>query len=156
MEEAMPRRIRVLVADDRSSARRGLRALLASWPAVEVVSEATNGAEAVRMVEACEPNVVLMDVSMPVLDGLEATRVIKSRWPEVKVVILTMYALHQTDAMAAGADWFLVKGCPTEDLLKAICSDQPTPIRSQGRPDPKPEKGRSDSILLAASAWSIP
>jgi DNA-binding NarL/FixJ family response regulator len=155
MEEAMPRRIRVLIADDRSSARRGLRALLASWPAVEVVSEAINGAEAVQMVETCEPNVVLMDVSMPVLDGLEATRLIKKGWPEVKVVILTMYALHQADAIAAGADSFLIKGCRTEDLLNAICPDQATPSRSQGKPDPKPQKERGDSLLLAASAWSV-
>jgi DNA-binding NarL/FixJ family response regulator len=93
---------------------------------------------------------------MPVLDGLEATRLIKKSWPKVKVVILTMYALHQADAMAAGADSFLVKGCPTEDLLKAIYSDQATPSRSQGKPDAKPQKERGDSILLPASAWSIP
>jgi DNA-binding NarL/FixJ family response regulator len=152
----MSRRIRVLIVDDRSAARRGLRALLASWPAVEVVNEATNGAEAVQMVETYEPDVVLMDVSMPVLDGLEATRLIKKRWPKVKVVILTMYTLHQADAMAAGADSFLVKGCPTEDLLKAISSDQAAPSRSQGKSDPRPQKERGESILLAAGAWSIP
>jgi DNA-binding NarL/FixJ family response regulator len=155
MEEAMARRIRVLIVDDRSSARRGLRALLASWPAVEVVSEATNGAEAVQMVETYGPHVVLMDVSMPVLDGLEATRLIKSSWPEVKVVILTMHESHQADAMAAGADCFLVKGCPTEDLLTAISSDSVPTIPGR-KSESKPQKGRGDSILLTASAWSIP
>lgn len=151
----MARRIRVLIVDDRSSARRGLRALLASWPAVEVVGEATNGAEAVQMAKTSRPNVVLMDVSMPVLDGLEATRLIKSSWPEVKVVILTMHESHQANALAAGADWFLVKGCPTEDLLTAISSDSATRIPDR-EPERKPHKGRGDPILLKTRAWSIP
>ena len=66
---------------------------------------------------------VLMDVRMPVMDGLEATRIIKDRWPEVKVIVLTMYPSHQAEALAAGADAFLVKGCTAEDLLKAILQE---------------------------------
>ena len=67
------------------------------------------------------PDVVLMDVRMPVMDGLEATRRIKSRQPETKIVVLSMYAEYQDDAMAAGADVFLVKGGPTAVLRRALC-----------------------------------
>jgi DNA-binding NarL/FixJ family response regulator len=121
--------MRVLIADDRPRSRDGLRALLATlraephdkaWPEVEVVGEATDGQEAVRLVEERQPNVVLMDVRMPAMDGLEATRLIKDRWPEVQVIVLTMYASYRADALAAGADAFLVKGCPAEELLEAI------------------------------------
>ena len=112
--------MRVLIADDRSRSRDGLRALLATWPEVEVVGEAADGQEAVRLVEECRPNVVLMDARMPGMDGLEATRLIKDGWPEVKVVVLTMYATHRAGALAAGADTFLLKGCPAEELLEAI------------------------------------
>jgi len=110
----------VLIADDRPRSRDGLRALLATWPEVEVICEAADGREAVRLVGECRPDVVLMDVRMPAMDGLEATRLIKDRWPEAKVVVLTMYASYRADALAAGADAFLVKGCPADELLEAI------------------------------------
>jgi DNA-binding NarL/FixJ family response regulator len=74
----------------------------------------------VQLVEECRPDVVLMDARMPVMDGLEATRLIKDRWPGVKVVVLTMYASYRADALAAGADAFLVKGCPAGERLGAI------------------------------------
>ena len=74
------------------------------------------------MVEQFRPDVVLMDARMPVMDGLEATRLIKNKWPEVKLVVLTMYRAFRTEALAAGADAFLVKGCPPDHLLEAILS----------------------------------
>jgi DNA-binding NarL/FixJ family response regulator len=116
----MKQRVQVLIADDRPRSRLGLRALLTSWSTVGAIHEAADGREAVRMVGECQPDVVLMDLRMPVLDGLEATRLIKSRWPEVKVVVLTMYTDQWSNALAAGADDCLIKGCPTEELLKAI------------------------------------
>jgi DNA-binding NarL/FixJ family response regulator len=118
----MEPRIQVLIVDDRPRSRDGLRALLTTCPEVEVVGEAVNGREAVRFIEAYRPDVVLMDVRMPAMDGVEATQHIKARWPEVRVVVLTMYHVYRADALAAGADCFLLKGCPTMDLLAAISS----------------------------------
>jgi|GEM_PF-2053492 len=85
-------RITSLFADDQPRARRSLRALLATWSQVEVIGEAADGQEAVGLVAKHQPDVVLMDLRMPVLDGLAATRIIKERWPGVRVVALTMYA----------------------------------------------------------------
>jgi DNA-binding NarL/FixJ family response regulator len=121
---AMPQCIRVIIVDDRPRSRHGLRALLDMWRRVEVVGEADDGQQAVQLVEQCQPDVVLMDARMPVMDGLEATRLIKDKWPEVKVVVLTMYAGYRAEALAAGADAFLVKGCPEEELLGAILDYQ--------------------------------
>ena len=124
--------IRLLIADDAPRSRDGLRALLAtlrlgpSGPQdgaglqVKVVGEAANGQEAVRLLEECRADVVLMDARMPVMDGLEATRLIKDIWPEVKVVLLTMYPVYRAEALTAGADAVLVKGGPPERLLEAI------------------------------------
>jgi two-component system response regulator DesR len=116
--------------------RQGLQALLAAWPEIEVVGVAANGVEAVQLVEKCRPDVALMDIPMPVIavpalddrpgkgtegmDGLEAIRLIKSRWPQVRIVVLTMYATHRAAALAAGVGAFLLKGCPAEALRDAI------------------------------------
>jgi DNA-binding NarL/FixJ family response regulator len=113
--------VRVLIADDQRPTRQGLRALLALLPhPVEVIGEAANGQDAVRLTIANRPDVVLMDMRMPVMDGLEATRRIKSQWPEVKVIALSMYPLYRAQAHAAGADVFLLKGCTAEELQAAI------------------------------------
>jgi YesN/AraC family two-component response regulator len=94
------------------------------WPEVEVVGEAANGREAVDQVAECRPDLVLMDARMPVMDGLKATRLIKNRWPEVKVVMLTLYPTFEAEALAAGVDLFLIKGCPNEELLAAILKEE--------------------------------
>jgi len=112
--------IRVLIADDHPRSRRGLRALLATWPGVKVVGEAADGQEAVQLVEMHRPDVVLMDANMPVMDGLEATRRIKAQWPQIKVVLLTVYNGRRAEAVASGIDVFLAKGCPIELLYSAI------------------------------------
>jgi DNA-binding NarL/FixJ family response regulator len=118
----MGRLVRVLIADDRRATREGLRALLSLHPHVEVVGEAEDGQEALRFVSARRPHLVLMDMQMPVMDGLEATRRIKDRWPEVKVVALTIYPQYRTEALAAGADIFLLKGDSPAKLQDALMS----------------------------------
>lgn len=149
----MKQRTRVLIADDRTASRKGLRAILGLQPELEIIGEAIDGQQAVSMVEELLPDVVLMDVSMPVLDGLEATRRIKGRWPEVRVVILTMYGMCQADAQAAGANAFLDKGCPTEELLDAVVGDysKPTPRRQER--SLKERKETDGSALQVARAW---
>ena len=114
------RRIRVLIADDRLWARAGLRALLSTRAEVEVVGEAADGQAALELVGTQRPDVVLLDAQMPVLDGLETTRLIRARWPETRVVVLTMHSAYRSEALAAGADSFLVKGGPTTQLFEAI------------------------------------
>jgi DNA-binding NarL/FixJ family response regulator len=116
----MNNRIRLVIADDRPQSREGLRALLATWPGIEVVGEVAGGQAAVRLTEELSPDVVLMDIRMPGMDGIEATRAIKSRWPTVRVVAVTLYREYRSDALAAGADSFLVKGCTPEELIEAI------------------------------------
>ena len=114
--------VRVLIADDQQPTRQGLVALLALLPSVEVIGQAQDGREAVHLVAERQPDVVVMDMQMPLMDGLEATRYIKSRWPEVKIIALTLYAGYRAKALAAGVDIFLLKGSPIESLGHAILS----------------------------------
>jgi CheY-like chemotaxis protein len=125
----MDRHIRVLIADNQARARDALRALLATigldetgkhQPVIEVVGEVGDGSEALQFVQDHQPDVVVMDVEMPELDGLEATRIIKRDFPAVRVVLLTMYSKNKTQARAAGADAFLIKGYSSDELSTAI------------------------------------
>ncbi|MCW5852050.1 MAG: response regulator transcription factor [Anaerolineae bacterium] len=116
----MERCIRVLIVDDLERPREGLRALLATYPQIEVIGEAADGLAAARLVETGHPDVVLMDVRMLGMDGIEATQQIKNRWPAVRVITLTIYGERRADALAAGSDAFLLKGCPSDELLTAI------------------------------------
>ena len=117
-------RIRVLIADDHALIRDGLRSLLAAQPDIEVVGTAANGREAVREAHRLEPSVVLMDITMPELNGIEATRQIAERCPSVKVVILSMHATveHYYQAARAGARGYLLKESATEEVAAAIRS----------------------------------
>lgn len=112
--------LRVLVADDEPRARQSLRALLTTQPQVLLITEATNGQEALDQVDRHHPDVVLLDVRMPELDGLEATRRIKARWPGTRVIVHSMYPEYRAEALAAGADAFIVKGDPPDELLRLI------------------------------------
>ncbi len=82
--------------------------------------EAANGAEAILCVEECKPDIVLMDARMPVLDGIEATRLIKTSAPKVKVIVMSMYPEYCASALAAGAEAYISKGEPPEQLLKLL------------------------------------
>lgn len=114
--------IRVVVADDQSVIRAALAALLDEAPDISVVGGAVDGLDAVHQAERLCPDVVLMDIRMPGIDGLEATRRIRSRTPEVAVVMLTTYDLdeHVFDAVRAGAAGFFLKDGDAEDLLRGI------------------------------------
>ena len=116
----MPSRVRVLVVDDQLRARQGLKALLATWPQLQEIREATNGKQALAVVEEYQPDLVLMDVRMPEMDGLEATRRIKASWPHVLVVVLSMYPEYEPEATAAQANAFVCKGEPPEILLDTL------------------------------------
>jgi two-component system, NarL family, response regulator DegU len=113
--------IRLLLADDHTMLRESLRRTMEA-EGLEVVGEAGDGEEAARLAEELHPDVVLMDVSMPVLDGVEATRLISQRAPDVSVVMLTMHADQDVVARAirAGAVGYLVKDCTTEQLVDTI------------------------------------
>ncbi len=139
--------IRVLIADDQLRSRRSLAALLAAmrWSTprdsehlaydsakrvffpVEIVGEAEDGQQTVEQVQALLPDAIVMDLQMhPAsfdaagLDGLATIRTIKENWPTIRIVVLTMFATDRTAALVAGADTFLLKGCPTSELLDAV------------------------------------
>jgi DNA-binding NarL/FixJ family response regulator len=114
--------IRVLVADDQSMVRAGFRMLLSGEPDIEVVAEASNGLEAVDKAARFDPTVVLMDIRMPELDGLEATRRILAADADARVLILTTFDLDEYiyEALRAGASGFVLKDDPPEQLLAAI------------------------------------
>jgi DNA-binding NarL/FixJ family response regulator len=114
--------IRVVVVDDQALMRSGFRVLVDVAPDMEVVGEAADGAEAVALVAAHSPDVVLMDIRMPVLDGIEATRAITAANPATKVLILTPFDLDEYvyAALRAGASGFLLKDTRPEELLAGI------------------------------------
>jgi DNA-binding NarL/FixJ family response regulator len=114
--------VRVLVADDQSMVRAGFRMLLAGEPDIEVVAEASNGLEAVDKAARFRPTVVLMDIRMPELDGLEATRRILAADDTARILILTTFDLDEYvyDALRAGASGFVLKDDPPEQLIAAV------------------------------------
>jgi len=114
--------IRLLIVDDQELMRDGLTAILERQPGIEVVAAAADGAEALRLVEELAPDVVLMDVRMPVLDGVQATAEIARRWPAVKVVMLSTFDDddHVTRALQVGATGYLLKNLPAQDLAEAV------------------------------------
>ena len=114
--------MRVLICDDQDIVRDGLELLLKLESDIEVVGIATDGTEAVEMVEKEKPDLVLMDLKMPVMNGVDATREIKAKWPSVKVLVLTTYGTDEWvfDAIRAGASGYLLKDAPREGVLSAI------------------------------------
>jgi DNA-binding NarL/FixJ family response regulator len=158
--------VRVLVADDHLVVRRGIGALLASFEGVEVVAEASTGLEAVREATLVKPDVVVMDIRMPELDGVEATRRVCAAVPGVAVLVLTMFEDDETvlSAIRAGARGYLLKGAGQDEMLAAIRAvvagqlvvGQTVAARLvehlSARPDPFPEltsREREILVLLA-------
>jgi DNA-binding NarL/FixJ family response regulator len=114
--------VRILLVDDQSLICQGLKAMLSLEPDIEVVGIANNGQAALEQVKKLEPDVVLMDVKMPIMDGREATRLITQSFPHISVLILTTFDDDQyiLDAMRAGAKGYLLKDMPSEELAQAI------------------------------------
>src|SRR3989442_6247143 len=118
---------RLLIADDRTRTRRALRAMLTTHWGFELVGEAVDGEEALAEVERLQPDVVIIDIRMPRLDGIAATTQIKSRWPWIRVVAHSLAVESCDDALAAGADAFVPKGAPADELLRALRSQDACP-----------------------------
>jgi DNA-binding NarL/FixJ family response regulator len=114
--------IRLLLVDDESLIRRGLKALLKLEADLQVVGEADNGQTALAQVEALQPDVVLMDIRMPVMDGVAATKAITERFPQTNVLVLTTFDKDEyvTQALLNGAAGYLLKDTPSEEIAQAI------------------------------------
>lgn len=114
--------VRILLADDHKLVRAGIRSLLERLPGIEVVAEASDGREALRLIGEHRPQIVLMDIAMPELNGLEATRRVAKAFPDVSVIILSIYSdeEHVYQSLLAGASGYLLKGAAIEELELAI------------------------------------
>jgi two-component system response regulator NreC len=114
--------IKVIIADDHTIVRSGVRLLLQAEPDIDVVGEALDGGEAISLTEKLQPDVVLMDIAMPDVDGLEATRQIKTDWPAINVLVLTMHRRDEYffEMLKAGASGYVLKGADTNELIHAV------------------------------------
>ena len=112
---------RLLIADDRARTRRALTAMLAAHGGFELIGEAADGEEALAAIERLQPDVVIMDIRMPRLNGIAATTQIKARWPRIRIVAHSLAVESSDEALAAGADAFVPKGAPADELLGALC-----------------------------------
>lgn len=120
MTETEP--IRVMIVDEHDMVRRGLLTFLKVKPDLESVAEARNGEEAIQICEQVRPDVILMDLKMPVMDGVTATRIIRERWPEVQVIALTSFQEKELvqEVLQAGAISYLLKNVTVDELAEAI------------------------------------
>ena len=142
--------IRVMIVDDHDMVRRGLAAFLKAKADLELVGEASNGQEALHVCEQVRPDVILMDLVMPKMDGTAATRVIRERWPQVQVIALTSFQEKKLvqEALQAGAIGYLLKNVSVDDLGEAIRAAY------AGRPILAPEA--TQALIQAASQGSAP
>ena len=114
--------VKVLICDDQAVVCEGLELILNADPEIEVVGLAYDGSEALEMIPGTQPDLVLMDLKMPVMNGIHATRQIKKGYPEIKVLVLTTFGEDEWvfDAVRSGADGYLLKGTPREKLVAAV------------------------------------
>ena len=152
-QRSQPPAVRVLIADDQAAYAEALKTILALHDRVEVVGHARDGAEAVGLALALEPDVVVMDVHMPTMDGLQATEALARRLPSARVVMLTA-STDPADvdrARKAGALAYLTKGCPARDLVKTIL-DAGSPASPRRRVTPRIDSLDGASKLVGAHA----
>lgn len=118
----MPETIRIIIAEDHTIVRSGLKMLLEAQEDIEVVAEAGDGQEALELVEKHQPDLVLLDIGMPKIDGMEATRQIKTKWPQIQVLALTMHRSDEYffEMLKAGASGYILKGAETKDFIEAV------------------------------------
>lgn len=116
--------IKILIADDHKVVREGLRTLIEKQPGMEVIAEAENGRKALKLIKKLSPDIAIMDIAMPDLNGIEATRQIVAEAPSTKVIALSMHSDRQfvTRMMSAGASGYLLKDCAFEEVARAIRS----------------------------------
>lgn len=167
--------IRILIVDDHELARRAMRLIVSADPTFEIVGEATNGQEALELTEKWMPDLILMDIIMPGMDGLEATKQIKERFPYVKIVVVTVSddVSDLFEAFKKGAQGYLIKNIKTDlwcDYLKAVANDDasiPKEIAlrilsefktsSQDRPSPTVSgltRREQETLVLVAKGYS--
>ncbi|BFT62775.1 response regulator [Pseudomonas moorei] len=118
----LPSPIRVALVDDHSLVRDGIKALLAVMAPLEVVGEAESGAEAIEMVGRCQPDLLLVDISLRDMNGLELTRVLRSQHPALKVLVLSMYDNYEyvSESVRSGASGYVLKNAPSREIIAAI------------------------------------
>jgi len=114
--------IRMVIADDHQIVIDGLKALLATEKTIEIVGESNNGADLIQYGLQTSPDLILMDIAMPVMDGIEAARILKKEYPAIKILVLTMYAeqKHIKDMLKIGVDGYILKDSAKEEFLNAI------------------------------------
>ena len=119
---SLPYPIRVALVDDHSLVRDGIKALLAVMAPLEVVGEAQSGAQAIEMVGRCQPDLLLVDISLRDMNGLELTRVLRSQYPSLKVLMLSMYDNYEyvSESVRAGASGYVLKNSPSREIIAAI------------------------------------
>ncbi|MGH8386233.1 MAG: response regulator [Pseudomonas sp.] len=118
----LPSPIRVALVDDHALVRDGIKALLAVMAPLEVVGEAESGAEAIEMVGRCQPDLLLVDISLPDMNGLELTRVLRNQYPSLKVLVLSMYDNYEyvSESVRSGASGYVLKNAPSREIIAAI------------------------------------
>ncbi len=118
----LPSPIRVALVDDHSLVRDGIRALLSVMTQLEVVGEAENGADAIEMVGRCQPDLLLVDISLRDINGLELTRVLRGQYPALKVLVLSMYDNYEyvSESVRSGASGYVLKNAPSREIIAAI------------------------------------
>lgn len=169
----MSKTYRVLIGDDHKHARQAMRLILANDERFEIVGEATNGKEVIHLVEKCSPDLVLMDINMPILDGLHATGIIKERFPNVKIVIVTVSddASDLFEALKRGAQGYLLKNLHPDYWLKylhSVLTDEVTIPRAianrmlkefhqtseETQPNESLTSREQEVLALVAKGWS--